>query len=214
MKKAEKQYLKTIFAVVFLVAAAVICHTVARQIYTDNPFADKILTYTRTFIYIGMYIAWGISVSKRVIQIRVRRQLMLVAFLFVFWLLVREFKFRYVLSPDIIRYLWYSYYIPILLIPLIAFFVSLSLGREENYKAPKWTALFIIPTVAFILTVLTNDFHELVFDFPSGLQFRTEENYEYGVTFYIITAWVVVTSLCAYATMLFKSLHCVAPHRL
>ena len=43
----------------------------------------------RTMDYIGLYIGWGISVSKRVIQEQVRHYLVSVSGLMVFWFVIR-----------------------------------------------------------------------------------------------------------------------------
>ena len=67
--------------VVSLIACAVIF-----RILGNNGIYPITLGLSRTFIYIGLYIRWGISVSKRIVQAQVRRNLIAVVLLNVFWL--------------------------------------------------------------------------------------------------------------------------------
>ena len=48
----------------------------------------------RSLIYIALYIGWGISVSKRIIQVQVRRNPVAVALLNVFWFVIRIQKLK------------------------------------------------------------------------------------------------------------------------
>lgn len=75
-------------------------------------------------------------------------------------------KYFFVTDPDVVRWLWYLYYLPMLVIPLLAVFVAASLGRSERYRLPRWTRLLYLPVGALVALVLTNDFHQLVFVFP------------------------------------------------
>lgn len=88
-------------------------------------------------LYIGLYIGWGISVSKRVMQVQIRRCLIAVSGLMIFWFVVRTMKYFFVTDIDIMRNLWYWYYFPMLFIPLMSVFVAMSLGKPDNYRLPK-----------------------------------------------------------------------------
>lgn len=47
----------------------------------------------RSLIYIALYIGWGISVSKRIIQTQVRHYMVSVSGLMVFWFVIRTIKY-------------------------------------------------------------------------------------------------------------------------
>lgn len=86
------------------------------------------------------------------------------------------------------RHTWYLYYVPMLLIPLFFFYISLVVSPEGNLRFPKkwlWTAVI---TAAFILLVLTNDLHRSVFRFKPGFA-NWDNDYYHGILFYIITFW-------------------------
>ncbi len=173
--------------------------------HTSSDILSKLFNFIRIFLYISLFSSWGISVHLRVTQIYPKKFLNLVTILMVSWLIVREFKFRFVLNEDVLRYLWYFYYIPILVIPLLALFTSLSLGKTSEYRLPKKSIFLSFLTGVFILFVLTNDFHQLVFSFPVDSAIRSEHNCHYEPVYYMIAGWVLFCSLSAFLIMLNKS---------
>lgn len=160
----------------------------------------------RSLIYIALYIGWGISVYRRILYAPVRRYMVGVSFLAVFWFMLRTMKYHFVASPNVIRHLWYCYYIPMLFIPLLFAAVSLYLGKSETFRLSIWAKLLLyLPTVLCVLLVLTNDLHQFVFSFPSGeICTGKSGTYTYAVGYYFIIAWVVVCALTAFAITLHK----------
>ena len=88
----------------------------------------------RSLIYIALYIGWGISVSKRIIQTQVRHYMVSVSGLMVFWFVIRTIKYFFITDIGIVRQLWYWFYLPMLFIPLFSLFVAISLGKPANAK--------------------------------------------------------------------------------
>lgn len=72
----------------------------------------------RSLIYIALYIGWGISVSKRIIQVQVRHCLIAVSGLMVFWFVIRSMRYFFITDIGIARQLWYWYYLPMLFIQI------------------------------------------------------------------------------------------------
>ena len=152
----------------FLVAVMVFCAIILRVL---GKFDILIVPggIVRSLIYIALYIGWGISVSKRIIQVQVRHYLIAVSCLLVFWFVIRSTNYFFTADAEIKRQLWYGYYLPMLFIPLFSLFVALSLGKTTNAKLSKTALLLLyIPTVLCLLSVVTNDFHQLIFSFPAG----------------------------------------------
>ena len=198
MTKSIKRNINTGIIVVLLIVCAVVF-----RILGNNGIYPITLGMLRTFIYIGLYIGWGISVSKRIVQAQVRRNLIAVALLNVFWFVIRSMKYYFVSDPALSRQLWYWYYFPMLFIPLFSVFVSMSLGKPENYRLPKWTSLLYIPTVFCLLLVVTNDFHQLVFDFPAG-EVWSDKNYDYVFGYFPVIGWEIICSLTSFTIMVIK----------
>lgn len=158
----------------------------------------------RSLIYIALYIGWGISVSKRIIQVQVRHYLIAVSGLMVFWFVIRSMRYYFITDIGIARQLWYLYYLPMLFIPLFSLFVAISLGKPENARLSKTALLLLsIPTVLCLLLVLTNDLHQLVFSFPEG-EVWTDKNNGYTFGYYIVLGWEILCALAAFVIMIIK----------
>ena len=192
------------YGVVLLVAVLMICAVCARVAARYGYYAE-VLSIVRALIYIGLLAAWGISVQTRIIQTQVRRYLLVIAGLMLLWLTLRTVKYNtYHMTAE--RFLWYGYYLPMLFIPVLAVLVALSLGKPENYRLPKWTHFLYLPSALLFLLVLTNDLHQLVFFFPTGVLSTRE--YVYGIGYYVVLAWMV---LCAAAALVIILAKCRIP---
>lgn len=168
------------------------------------PLGDSFARQSRLFrsgIHICLLTAWGLFLRRRIIQIQIRNYLLLIVALMVFWILLKTVKHA-ISIPDLQRWLWYFYYIPMLFIPLIALFVSMSLARAENYRLPRQTKLLYLPPLLLFVLVITNDLHQLVFSFPSGI--KSDLDYHHEIGYYIILVWVLFCALIAFVIMLRK----------
>ena len=148
-----------------LVIAAIICRILGK---VSSRYIYIIAGVLRTLIYIGLYIGWGISINKRVVQKAAKNTLLFISGLMIFWFIVRSIKYFFAMDVNVERYSWYSYYLPMLFIPQAAVQMAVLLGQPEEYTLPKWSKLLYIPTTLCSLLVLTNDFHQLVFSFSAG----------------------------------------------
>ena len=187
----------------FLVAVMVFCAIILRVL---GKFDILIVPggIVRSLIYIALYIGWGISVSKRIIQVQVRHYLIAVSGLMVFWFVIRSMRYYFITDIGIARQLWYLYYLPMLFIPLFSLFVAISLGKPENARLSKTALLLLsIPTVLCLLLVLTNDLHQLVFSFPEG-EVWTDKNNGYTFGYYIVLGWEILCALAAFVIMIIK----------
>lgn len=192
------------YGVVLLVAVLMIC-AVCSRVAARYGYCAEVLSIVRALIYIGLLAAWGISVQTRIIQTQVRRYLLVIAGLMLLWLTLRTVKYNtYHMTAE--RFLWYGYYLPMLFIPVLAVLVALSLGKPENYRLPKWTHFLYLPSALLFLLVLTNDLHQLVFFFPTGVLSTRE--YDYGIGYYVVLAWMV---LCAAAALVIILAKCRIP---
>ncbi|MDD5919362.1 MAG: histidine kinase N-terminal 7TM domain-containing protein [bacterium] len=199
MQRQNKTLLRTAAIVLLL-----ICLAVYLRFKGNAGTLLKLTGLTRSFIYIGLFGAWGVSVWRRIVQKQVRRYLLVVSVLIVFWMAMRTAKYFLVMDPSGDRLIWYAYYIPMLFIPLMSLFVALSLGKAENDHLPKWTAILYVPTTILVLLVLINDFHQLVFTFPPGAGVWTDEAYAYNICYWFVIGWEVLCAVTALAIMLFK----------
>ena len=91
-------------------------------------------------IYIGLAMAWGFSISRRILHRNDRRWLLLGCAMAVLWLFLRAVKYRFFSDDTITRYLWYLYYVPQILAPLFSLFAALQRWAAEGvtiYHTPR-----------------------------------------------------------------------------
>ena len=160
---------------------------------TNQPtLSYLVLGLLQTSIYIFLYAAWGMSVRFRILQTQARFFLQLIAALLIFWMLLRAMKYYIFAEGDFeSRYLWYLFYVPMLLIPLLSFFVSLSLGKPDYYRIPSWNILLFIICILLIIAVLTNDIHRLVFTFPDETLEYADAEHGFGFIYFLIYIWMI-----------------------
>lgn len=188
----------------YLITAVVVACAIAARVISKAGIAADTMGLIRSVLYIGLYFVWGISIKKRVMQAQVQRYLTAIVGMMIFWFIVRTMKYFFVADIDAKRHLWYLYYFPMLFIPLLSFFVALSLGKTEKYRLPRRALLLCIPTVCLLLFVLTNDFHEWIFRFPEG-QPRSDANGMYSIGFLFVAGWEIICAVAALVLLLAKS---------
>ena len=190
-----KQNKKTKFPIIIVLVVFVLLLRLPSFLHADKYYYVK-RDLVRVGIYTSLIILWGSSIERRIIQTEILKILKIINYLMVFWFLARTARYTFTyLEQDISRWLWYLYYIPLILIPFFNIFISISLGKKEDYKLPFLIKLLIIPSLLLILIVLTNDYHQLVFRFPKNDLFWTSNNYIYGSFYWLIFLWIIVSYL-------------------
>lgn len=185
-------------AVMMFVVAAMLLIAYSCRIIGNNGYYGTEVGLLRSFIFIALFASWGASLYNRIIQTRIRCYMSAIAFLMIFWFIIRTLKYYFIsaeLYPGIVRHLWYMYYLAMLYIPLLAVYVAMSIGETEDSHLPMKAALLYIPILFLFLLVITNDLHEFVFIFPENAAVRTDNDYSYGVGYYIVNAWMLFCAL-------------------
>ena len=158
-------------------------------------------------LYITAVIIWTGSITHRAMQKGVRRATYITSILLVGWTIVRMLKFQLFEMATLGRYLWYSFYLFELGIPLVLLWLSSAIDRPEGeIKPPKWWRYFAKTSIVLALLVTTNDLHQLVFtfDFPIG---DWNRNYGYAIVFYIVTIVIFVELVLSQLMIAQKSRH-------
>lgn len=188
VRKVDKTKLLTVVGIIiFLFGGAV-------RIFSHlTSSADNYIENFDVIIFSGLIIGWGVSVAYRIVQKNIRICLVISAALMLLWMALRAIKYN---SPADIntygRYLWYSYYIAMVFLPLMMFFAMLNIGKPENTNNRKY--LLIIPAAVLVLLVMTNDFHQLAFVFEPDFH-NWNKQYSYGPVYYVIVVWIFILVL-------------------
>ena len=200
MSKATKKSILFALGVLALIAFAMWLRYASRHI-----FHSPVVSHLRSGIYVFLFSVWCYSLWIRIVQTQVRRYLLAISALMVLWILLRSIKFS-IENTDAERWLWYFYYFPMLFIPMLSVFVSRSLGKGEDFRLPRWTKILYLPTLLLLLLVLTNDLHQQVFSFPSGV--LSDRAYRYESGYFFVLAW---EALCAGFALLSMVKNCRIP---
>lgn len=186
-----------------IILLAVIVAYAFRLIGNGN-YYFVLFPYLRSFIYIGLFIAWGISIRRRIVQKQVAQYLTGISVLLILWFTFRSAKYFIFWQPTAIRYLWYLYYLPMLFIPILALLVALSLGKPDDYRLPKAACALWIISGILLLLVLTNDLHQLVFTFPEDAEVWSDKSNGYGIGSFIVIGWQILCMISALVVMIIK----------
>ena len=119
-------------------------------------------------------------------------------------ILLRGIKYGAVSEVDVFaRHTWYLYYVPMLLLPLFLFYISLFISsKEKKHTYIIWYSVLAL-TLVFIVLVLTNDLHQQAFIFNENFE-NWDTDYTHGWLFYVITAWQYIFYVAAVIILLLK----------
>ena len=186
MKRNTRQLYLMIF-VFTLIIAAYSCRLLAWfNIGGNYP------SYVRAALYLLLFVLWGYSLDQRIIQKSVLHCLRLMDVLMLIWLTLRTLKYEVVTDMTVARYLWYLYYLPIIFIPLLGVYIAIFLGKSENYQLSKKSWLLSLIPAALFLAVITNDLHQRVFVFESGIPGVPDNKVVFHrPVYFVILVWIV-----------------------
>ena len=85
-----------------------------------------------TVIYLGLALGWAASIAQRIMNRAVCRLLISCAALAALWIVLRACKYRFFESEAVCLMLWYLYYLPQLVAPVLMLLAALHLGRPEG----------------------------------------------------------------------------------
>ena len=197
MRRNTKHLLPKIF-VFTLIAAAYSC-----RMFAKFDIGGVYMNYIRAALYLLLFALWGFSLDRRIIQKQALHCLRLTAALMLLWLILRTLKYEFVTDLTVARYIWYLYYLPMLFIPLLGVYIALSLGKSEEFRLTgRIGALAIIPAVLFLL-VITNDLHQQMFAFSSGVP--DNYGYSHGIFYFCSMGWMVACMIFSLVLLLKKS---------
>ena len=186
MKGTTKHLLPMVF-VFTVIAIAYACRMLAKF-----DIGGPAVNHIRTALYLLLFALWGFSLDRRIIQRQTLHCLRLTAALMLLWLILRTLKYSVVTDLTAGRYIWYLYYLPMLLLPLLWVYIALSMGKPEDYRLSRRSSILsIVPAVLFLL-VITNDLHQQVFAFKSGVPgLPVSGTYSYRPLYFICLGWMV-----------------------
>jgi len=204
MLKVKMKIVKYAIFVAGLICIAWMMDTV------DNMVEDAVLqTFflaIRNLIHISLIVSWCASLYRRILNKQVRYYMIANGLLMAFWLTAKAIKYEFVSDRMYFlgRYIWYSYYIPMILVPLLGVFIIDHIGKPEDYRISKKMYYLFVPAGLILVGIFTNDLHRLVFSFPDGIEWF-DSVYKYGVIYFVAMAWFVLGGIYFVVMLLKKS---------
>lgn len=137
---------------------------------------------------------WAYTLRRRIINKALLRYLYVIVFLMELLSMAQAGRYALFTDPNLERYCWYTYYVPFILIPLFFNQVAFRLNMQKNNRIKQWWKLIDIPSIVLFFLVVTNDFHQIVFQFPEGLE-KGVRVYTHGIAFFCIWILVIVQNI-------------------
>ena len=199
-KKLFANIVLTVFLIIFARALRLMINNM------EGTLLPTLLIYLRGAIHLSIALVWTISVHSRITNKQARKMFLSVGILMLFWIVVKTTKWEFFPNntDSLVRYLWYAFYIPMLLIPLNGIFVAQYIRKPDDYRLPRWSYLFYIPAFLLLVGIFTNDLHNLMFAFPNGIE-AFDSDYTYGILYWISMAWYVSLTLAFVIILTYKS---------
>lgn len=134
---------------------------------------------------------WMLTVQSRVIHTKIRRLMLASGALFLLYFSMQMVKYcLFAENSDVERYMWYGYYIPMTLIPLMALYILQHLSDSIKTSGGK-RPLLLIPAALICLGFLTNDLHQLAFGIPNWYE-NGDKGRTLGPIYFVYIAFMAV----------------------
>jgi len=204
MLKVRMKIVKYAILVAVLICIAWMMDTVDNMV--ENAVLQTFFLAIRNLIHISLIVSWCASLYRRILNKQVRYYMIVNGLLMAFWLTAKAIKYEFISDRMYFlgRYIWYSYYIPMILIPLLGVFIIDHIGKPEEYRIPKKMYYLFVPAGLILAGIFTNDLHQLAFSFPEGIEWF-DSVYKYGVIYFAAMAWFVLGGIYFVVMLLKKS---------
>ena len=149
-------------------------------------------------IYVGLLMFWMNSVRVRLLPTRSRTYILVAGGGMLLYLSLRTFKYRAIAGAVALgRYLDYSYWIPLTLIPVLFLMIAMRVQRGNETERSGKEALMLLPAILLSFLAMTNDFHRWIYIPKESLaDFSTKMGtYTFGWGCYVLYAWMICIPL-------------------
>lgn len=157
-------------------------------------------------VYIIIITVWIALILRRSGQNGVSYAAFFTGIILNIWTLVRLIKYQNESNLVLDRYLWYSFYIFLLTLPLLLLWMAWAIDKpEDEIFPPKWWRCIGVLIGILIIFVFTNDLHGLVFKLDLSKP-DWAINYSYGFGYYMILIFSMINLLVVFTILLKKSI--------
>lgn len=165
-----------------------------------KPFAACIVQ-----IYYGAVIViWAMSIQLRIIQMRVRNCLLLIATMLLIYFVFQVEKYKLINSNGfLLRNVWYWYYVPMIGIPLLFYIISRAIYSDHEALFRPVNILMMVVGSCLCLGFITNDLHGLAFHIRDMV--NPDQNYSIGPVYWGFVVYMIVLYTAALINIIRKN---------
>ena len=188
LTRSKKKDLLYVAVAAFFFLTACVLQTV--DDYISDWSVKKTIALLTQYIFFGLLAYWTASVISRISDKSICSGIIVAIALMGVILFVRLLKYHVFYEETATRYLWYSYYIPQCIAPVVLLLTILGMGCQEGRSLSKGWYMLFLPAAMLIILVFTNDLNEQVFSFAEGLEY-SNKIYKWEWGYYLILSWMV-----------------------
>jgi hypothetical protein len=134
-----------------------------------------------SLLLLTVYLMWLFASRRRFPQKDMRRILTVSAILMMLWNMVDTVNQEFITpGSDLSRQMWYWYYLPMVMLPMLLLLAAFYIGRTDSYELPRKLYIVFIPVIALAVGIGTNDMHQLAFVYEN----ESMKRYQYGPLYY------------------------------
>ena len=155
-----------------------------------------------SILYCTLFIAWGLMVRRRILNVHIKQRLLIASGFMVLLFVLRVSRFNFFDEVDFMStILWYAYYIPMTVIPLLGFLAAHYTEPVRNInRVRRAERLLIAMEVIIICVVMTNDIHNFMFKIYD----MQNNDYSRNWFYYVVIAWMVLLMVGAFVVLMKK----------
>ena len=156
-------------------------------------------------IYYGaVVVIWAMSIQLRIIQMRVRNCLLLIASMLLIYFVFQVEKYKLINSNIfLLRNVWYWYYVPMIGIPLLFYFISRNIYSDNEALFRPVNVLMTLFGFCLCIGFVTNDLHGLAFHIAD--QMNPDQNYTIGPIYVGFVIYMIVLYAAALVNIIRKN---------
>lgn len=125
--------------------------------------------YLISLLLMTVYLMWLFASRRRFPHKGMRRILTVSALLMMLWNTVDTLNNEFITKDsDLSRQIWYWYYLPMVMLPILLLMAAFYIGRTDSYELPRKWFIAFIPVLGLAVAIGTNDLHQLAFEFENG----------------------------------------------
>ncbi|MCR5332351.1 MAG: hypothetical protein K6E62_14390 [Lachnospiraceae bacterium] len=177
---------------------------IAAAVINMIPYGLLPAKYLGTIMWCAVTVAWIGRVNYSIVQNNLRRYLSAGGVMLILLFLMRICRYNLIDDfPTIGRYLWYAYYVPFIVLPLIALLMALCIGRSEKEASQERKVLKTVMWSAgalLLAAIMTNDLHGSLLKityYPGN-----EQTHTYGWMLYLVMAWMTALSVTSFVIIM------------